>query len=192
MRALFAELLAHHEGRLQQLQGTVEAKVLELENGLVKIGEFTELANKKADWLNEQLSSVQGKVVAQQEQLVGQMKAELVEATNAGKTELKVFEEVVKTWATGFQSKVDKQVREALDKTGTGNMGGEKMGRRKLNDAKSENLVGIAKDCSKADFIHWIKCLELHLENVPGWRHATKVLQKARLRKEVVDETVFD
>ena len=37
VRALFAELLAHHEGRLQQLQGTVEAKVLELENGLAKI-----------------------------------------------------------------------------------------------------------------------------------------------------------
>ena len=46
----------------------------------------------------------------------------------------------------------------------------------------------LKKECNRAEFGHWVKCLELHLENVPGWRYATKVLQKVRLLEEEVDE----
>ena len=55
VRALFAELINHHEGRLQQLQGTVESKIVELTN-------YTSLANEKAEWLNGQLVGVQNRV----------------------------------------------------------------------------------------------------------------------------------
>ena len=55
MRSLFAELFEHHETRLQQIQSTVENKIMELAN-------YTELANQKAEWLNGQFQGVQGRV----------------------------------------------------------------------------------------------------------------------------------
>ena len=55
VRALFTELINHHENRLQQIQSTVESKMMGLTN-------YTELANQKAEGLNNQFLGVQGRV----------------------------------------------------------------------------------------------------------------------------------
>ena len=52
VRALFTEMLQIHGSSIQHVIGVMEAKVLEVEEGMRRINNYTETVGQKVEWLN--------------------------------------------------------------------------------------------------------------------------------------------
>ena len=53
MRALFTEMLQVHGADIQHVISVMEAKVLEVEEGMRRINSYTETVDQKVEWLNK-------------------------------------------------------------------------------------------------------------------------------------------
>ena len=64
--------------------------------------------------------------------------------------------------------------------------GGKGCGKSRLLNPKENPVYKLKDNCTRDEFLHWKRNVEVHLESIGGWSGATKVLRKIRLNgKEV-------
>ena len=81
------------------------------------------------------------------------------------------------------------KVRKDLLSTG-GVTGGTGSHKRQLLNAKDTPVMKLRDGCTRDEFLHWKRSVEVHLESLPLWKHATKLLRKVRGSKTEVTEQV--
>ena len=62
----------------------------------------------------------------------------------------------------------------------------------RLSYAKDCPAGKLPPQCGKDEFTHWRRCVELHVESVPDWRHGSKILRKITHSKSEIDEDKLD
>ena len=98
-------------------------------------------------------------------------------ATQRSCNKIKEMETNLHSWASRLKADLEEKSQGGVSSGGGG----------RLTHPKDTTVEKLKDGCTKAEFMHWRNCLELHLETFTNWNHAGKILRKVRLSQEVAD-----
>ena len=138
----------------------------------------SELEGKMAagNQLVEKLNQVQMDVQAVYGELTNKMEmSKNQNLENVQKLESKHhnLRQELEQWSVQYRN----EVQGMIARTAVGDTGRDK-GKMKLSYAKECPVGKLAKDCTKEEFQHWRRCVELHIDQIPEWKLWSRVCAK--------------
>ena len=137
VRALFTQFSQIHQADTQHVTSVVNAKVLEVEEGMRKINTYTATVGQKVEELNRK----SGEFETNCGNFVNDMQRTMDEEFSNRKIERENFQTEVRTWAENIQRNLDRKIEEA----GQGSKEGGQNIQHRLNSGKDNEVAILNK-----------------------------------------------